>query len=89
MYGVHPRIGKLHLAIGESVCIGETRRPSDFFTAFRPVLLIEPSLVVPPESETGARKELRASERNRSVSLLPDLAGVVDDTKVSIDTFVR
>ncbi len=39
MYGVHPRIGKLQLAIGQSVCIDETRKPSDCFPAFRTVLL--------------------------------------------------
>jgi hypothetical protein len=36
---VHSEIEKLQLAIGESVCIGETRKPSNCFPAFRAVLL--------------------------------------------------
>jgi len=74
MFGVPPRIGKLQLAIGQPVRIGETRKPSDCFPAFRPVLLsvLAPKqieihtnarskspLIVPPERKTGVRKELR------------------------------
>ncbi len=39
MYGVRSRIGKLQLAIGQRVCISETRKPGDCLTAFRTAVL--------------------------------------------------
>jgi hypothetical protein len=33
------RKGKLQLAIGKPVCIGEARRPENWFPAFNPLLL--------------------------------------------------
>ena len=39
MYGVHPRIGKLQLAIGESICISDTRKPGYRLPVVVPVLL--------------------------------------------------
>ena len=41
MYGVHSRIGRLQLAVGQSVCINETRESSDCIEDFRGLLLID------------------------------------------------
>lgn len=39
MYGVHPRIGKFQLAIGQSVRVSETRKSGDCIATFRTLLL--------------------------------------------------
>lgn len=39
MYGMRPRVGRLQLAIGESICVSQTRKPVDYFPVFRSALL--------------------------------------------------
>lgn len=79
MHGVHSRIGGLKLAIGESICIGDTCKPGDFFAAFGPVLL---NVLVSKQIDTHAATDIKASAvvritmaHSRGVSALQPVFG--------------